>query len=72
MSFFSKHVVIFLGGAVASLAAEGFAKSPSGHKLAVNLMAAGMKAKDQAVATYETIKEEANDIREEAKLKNNG
>ena len=40
--------------------------------LAVNSLASGMKLKDDAMATYETIKEDAKDICYEAKAKNEG
>ncbi len=44
-----------------------FAGSKAARKIAVKGMAAGMKAKDNVVAGWNNIKEEATDIYEEAK-----
>ena len=54
----NKTVLSFVGGIAATMA--------------VNSLASGMKLKDDAMATYETIKEDAKDICYEAKAKNEG
>lgn len=69
--FFKKKTTLsFLGGAAVMLAGSKFVKSDKARELAVNSLASGMKLKDDAKASYETIKEDAKDLCEEAKNKN--
>lgn len=67
-----KTTLSFLGGAACMLAGSKFVKSDKARELAVNSLASGMKLKDDAMATYETIKEDAKDICYEAKNKKEG
>ena len=71
MSFIGKKAACFIGGAVTSLVVEHCYKTKEGRSLVVNAVAKGLKVKDNVVATYETLKEEAADIKEEAIAKNN-
>ena len=66
----NKTVLSFVGGIAATIAGAKFLKSDKARTMAVN--ASGMKLKDDAMATYETIKEDAKDICYEAKAKNEG
>lgn len=59
----------FIGGAVAGLILPPILKSKTIHKAAVCVTAKGMGIKDGAVATYETIKEDAQDVYAEARKK---
>lgn len=68
----NKAVLSFVGGVIMTVAGSKFAKSKQARKLAVNSLAAGMKLKDDTLATYETIKEDAKDIVYEAKNKKAG
>ena len=65
----NKTVLSFVGGIAATIAGARFLKSDKARTMAVN---SGMKLKDDAMATYETIKEDAKDICYEAKAKNEG
>ena len=56
---------LFVGGTAAGL----FAKSKAARKLCVNTIAAGMQARDCAAEGLENLKEEAQDIYEDAKRK---
>jgi hypothetical protein len=47
-------------------------KSDTAHDLAVKGLASGMKFKSDTTCKYETIKEDAKDLLEEAKVKNEG
>ena len=49
-----------------------FLKSDTAHDLAVKGLAGGMKFKSDTTCKYETIKEDAKDLLEEAKVKNEG
>ena len=68
----NKTVLSFVGGIAATIAGAKFLKSDKARTMAVNSLASGMKLKDDAMATYETIKEDAKDICYEAKAKNEG
>lgn len=68
----NKAVLSFVGGVVATVATTQFVKSDTAKKVAVRSLASGMKLKDDAVATYETIKEDAQDIYNEAKSQKDG
>ncbi len=63
-------VLIFLGGAVASMVTSQALKCKGVRKLTVNAVAKGLKAKDDIEHTIASIKEEAEDVYNEAKLKN--
>ena len=52
---------------VGAFAGGLFATSKCARKLAVKSVAAGLQTKDNLVAGWENIKEEANDLYEEAK-----
>ena len=67
--FSKKTVIPFVGGAIAALSGSKFVKSDTARKVAVTSMAKGMKAKDDAMAAFETIKEDAKDLCYEAKTK---
>ena len=56
---------IFIGGTAAGL----FARSKADRKACVNGLAAGMQLKDNVAAELQNIKEEAQDIYEDAKRK---
>lgn len=47
-------------------------KSDTAHDLAVKGLAGDMKFKSDTTCKYETIKEDAKDLLEEAKVKNEG
>ena len=68
----NKTVLSFVGGIAATIVGAKFLKSDKARTMAVNSLASGMKLKDDAMATYETIKEDAKDICYEAKAKNEG
>jgi len=63
----TKSILIFAGGAVAAWAAAGLGKSKALHKATVKTVASGMKVKDTLVRKAEAIREEAQDIYEEAR-----
>jgi hypothetical protein len=60
-------VLTFVCGAFAVIVGGAFVKSKTAHKLAVKGVAGGMRLKDDALRTFETIREEAQDVYEEAK-----
>lgn len=60
------------GGAATALAGSKFLKSNKAHDLAVKGLAGGMKLKSDTTYKYETIKEDAKDLLEEAKVQNEG
>lgn len=68
--FFEKKSVLFISGAIVGLAARAFLKTDTARKAAVNTVAGGMQLKENASAAYETIVEDAKDLKEEAKRKN--
>ena len=51
----NKTVLSFVGGIAATIAGAKFLKSDKARTMAVNSLASGMKLKDDAMATYETI-----------------
>ena len=57
----------FAGGIAAAIAGKCVCKSDSVRKLAVKGMASGMKLQQDAAYKIETMKEEAQDLVEEAK-----
>lgn len=67
--FKNKLLWSFVGGVAATVAASKFAKSDCARKAAVKSVATGMQLKDQALASYDTIVEDAKDIYAEAKSK---
>ena len=68
----NKTLWTFIGGAAAYVAGSKFLKSDAAHDLAVKSLAGGMKLKEDTTCKYETIKEDAKDLLEEAKVKNEG
>ena len=68
----NKTLLSFVGGVVATVAGTRFVKSDCARKMAVKSIASGMQVKDNAMATYDTIVEDAKDIYEEAKNKRAG
>ncbi len=64
-----KEVKYFIGGAIAACAAKKIAETETVHKLAVNTTAALLGTKDSIEETIENIKEDAEDIHQEAKEK---
>ena len=67
--FKNKLLWSFVGGVAATVAGSKFAKSDCARKAAVKSVATGMQLKDQALASYDTIVEDAKDIYAEAKRK---
>ena len=67
--FKNKLLWSFVGGVAATIACSKFAKSDCARKAAVKSVATGMQLKDQALASYDTIVEDAKDIYAEAKSK---
>ncbi|MDR3271261.1 MAG: DUF6110 family protein [Peptococcaceae bacterium] len=63
-------LLIFAGGALAALVGAAFTKSKPVHKLAVHSVAKGLQLKEGAVRKVENIREEAQDVYEEAKREN--
>ncbi|MDO5726092.1 MAG: YtxH domain-containing protein [Tissierellia bacterium] len=57
----------FLGGAIVGAVTVGFLKTKTARNLAVKGMAAGMNLKDDAKSKFATLKEEAEQLHEEAK-----
>ncbi len=62
------NIGLFIGGAVFSLVAANFLKSKSCKKLCVQTLAKGLGLKDDVEHRIATIKEEAEDLYNEAKL----
>lgn len=67
--FKNKLLWSFVGGVATAVAGSKFAKSDCARKAAVKSVATGMQLKDQALASYDTIVEDAKDIYAEAKSK---
>ena len=67
--FKNKLLWSFVGGVAVTIAGSKFAKSDCARKAAVKSVATGMQLKDQALASYDTIVEDAKDIYAEAKSK---
>ncbi|MBR4267978.1 MAG: hypothetical protein IKQ46_18240 [Bacteroidales bacterium] len=65
----SKTSVFFLG-ALAGIAVVALMKSKTVQKGCAKLLSAGQQLKDEAQAFVETVKEDAQDMVEEAKRKN--
>jgi hypothetical protein len=61
------EVLTFATGALAALVGAKFAKSKTARKLAVHGVAGGLKLRDDTARTLESIREEAQDIYEEAR-----
>lgn len=66
--FGKESKIIFVVGAVVGVAAVKFLKSKSAHNLAVKGLAKGIVMKDNILEEVNSIKEEAEDICEEAKV----
>lgn len=67
--FKNKLLWSFVGGVAATVAGSKFVKSDCARKAAVKSVVTGMQIKDDALATYDTIVEDAKDIYAEAKSK---
>ena len=67
--FKNKLLWSFVGGVAATVAGSKFVKSDCARNAAVKSVAAGMQIKDDALATYDTIVEDAKDSYAEAKSK---
>lgn len=67
-----KIIASFAGGVITALVGNRIIKTDKARTIAVNSLATGMKIKDDVVASYETIKEDALDIVNEAKNKKDG
>lgn len=63
----SKKVLTFLGGAVAATIGVKILKSAPVRKAAVKTMAGGMKLRDNAMSAFEGLKEDAQDLYQEAR-----
>ena len=63
----NKLVLSFIGGIAATVASSQFVKSGAARKVAVKTVATGIKAKDATVAAVTSVKEDAQDIVEEAR-----
>ncbi len=57
----------FIMGVIAAVIGARFLKSKTAHKLAVRGTAEGLRLKSDALRKFEEIREEAQDIYEEAK-----
>lgn len=57
--FKNKLLWSFVGGVAATVAGSKFVKSDCARKAAVKSVATGMQLKDQALASYDTIVEDA-------------
>ena len=68
----NKTMWTFIGVAASALAGSKFVKRNTAHDLAVKGLAGGMKLKSDTTYKYETIKEDAKDLLEEAKVQNEG
>lgn len=66
-SIVSKKAWVFVGGIAAGLLLPPIVKSRAARRAAVCVTAKGMRLKDDAVAAYNTIKEDAQDVYAEAK-----
>lgn len=64
--------VDFYWRAATALAGSKFLKSNTAHDLAVKGLAGGMKLKSDTTYKYETIKVDAKDLLEEAKVQHEG
>ncbi|MFV0400053.1 MAG: DUF6110 family protein [Oscillospiraceae bacterium] len=63
----NKKVLAFLGGIATATIGVKILKSAPVRKAAVSAMAGGMKLRDDAMSTFETIKEDAQDLYHEAR-----
>ena len=74
MKSFLRNVALlsFTGGVAAAVAGAKLPKSDKARQLAVKTLATGMKAKDDAMAALETIREDAKDLCYEAKKQKDG
>ena len=68
----NKTMWTFIGGAATALAGSKFLNSNSADDLSVIGLSGGMKLKSDTTYKYETIKEDAKDLLEEAKVQNEG
>ena len=66
----TKAILTFATGIAAGIALVKTAKSKLARKAAVSVVAKGLQLKDEAQATYASIKEDAQDVVAEARNKN--
>ncbi|MDR1440618.1 MAG: DUF6110 family protein [Clostridiales bacterium] len=62
-----KKLLTFAGGVAAGLILPPLVRSKAARKVAVAAVAKGLSLKDDALAAYESIKEDAQDIYAEAR-----
>ncbi|MDR2448321.1 MAG: DUF6110 family protein [Treponema sp.] len=63
------RVLYFIGGSAATILGGKLLKSKQARKAAVQIMAGGLKLQDDVMTAFESLKEEAQDIYNEAKQK---
>lgn len=63
----NRKILAYLGGIATATIGVKILKSAPVHKAAVRMMAGGMKLRDDAMGTLETIKEDAQDLYQEAR-----
>jgi len=67
--FLTKKALFFVGGAAAAIIGSKCLKSETTRNLCVKGLAAGMRLRDEAIETFQNIKEEAADVYHDAKKK---
>ncbi|GBU23996.1 hypothetical protein R83H12_00616 [Fibrobacteria bacterium R8-3-H12] len=67
LSHHKSKLLTFVSGALAATIGVRFLKSKIAHKFAVRSVAEGLKLKSEVLCKYEKIREEAQDIYEEAR-----
>lgn len=63
----NKKVLAYLGGIATATIGVKILKSTPIRKAAVKTIACGMKVRDDAMTTFETLKEDAQDVYQEAR-----
>lgn len=66
----NKNLIMFLGGIATAIIGGKVLKSGGFRKAVVKTMASGMKFRDKTMSAIETIREDAQDIYNEAKHQN--
>ena len=64
-----KKLLLFAGGAITAIAAKKILESDETKKFCVKTLAKVMELQDQAEETFQDVKDNAEDVRHEAKLK---
>lgn len=65
----NRKLLAYLGGIATATVGVSILKSAPVRKATVNIVAGGMKLRDDAMTTIETIKEDAQDVYAEARSK---